>query len=76
MYNVGIGESVSLFCVVLFIGFFSVFWFLNGSNFCLNYSGCYIKNNVERSIFYNEIRSDMDIDFIDDIGFGNFICIF
>lgn len=75
-YNVGIGESVNLPCSALSTGLFSVFWSLNGSNLCSNYSGCYIKNNVERSIPYNEISSDIDIDFIDDIGFGNFTCTF
>lgn len=52
----------------------SVFWFLNGSYFCLNNSGCIININVNGSILV--VESIIDIDFIDDIGFGNFICIF
>lgn len=77
-YNVGIGESVSLSISPLSksINHWSVSWSLNGSHLCSNKSGCIINTNVDRSIPYNEVESIIDIDFIDDLGFGNFTCIF
>lgn len=77
MYNVGIGESFILICgvVLRFIENISVFWFLNGRYFFL-YGNSYIKIKIERNVLYNNIVSIIDIDFIDDIGFGNFMCVF
>lgn len=76
-YNVGIGESVSLSIAEQskFIdNLSSVFWSLNGSHLCSNNSGCIINTNVNGSI--PAVESIIDIDFIDDIGFGNFTCTF
>lgn len=77
-YNVGIGESVSLSITTLSNSTYnlSVFWSLNGSHLCSNNSGCFINTNIDRSIPYNKVESMIDIDFIDDIGFGNFTCTF
>lgn len=76
-YNVGIGESLILTCgaVLGSIENISVSWFLNGRHPFLH-GNSYIKTKIERNVSHNNIASIIDIDFIDDIGFGNFTCVF
>lgn len=74
MYLVGIGESVSLYCgVVVLYNLIIVLWFFNKS-FCFNDSFCIIKMYIEEWLMECEISSDLNVNFIEDINFGIFIC--
>lgn len=77
-YYAGIGESVSLSCHAFsdVVGPVSVLWFLNGKYLRSNDSTCNITTNVKKAVLMQEISSQLDIDIIENNGFGNYTCSF
>lgn len=77
-YYAGIGESVSLSChaSVYVVGPVSVLWSFNGKYLHSNDSSCNITTNVKKDSLMQEISSQLDIDYIENNGFGNYTCSF
>lgn len=77
-YFVGIGESVSLSCHanIKVLGTVSVLWFFNGRRLRSNDSTFNITTNVKKVFLKQEIRSRLEIDVIENNGFGNYACFF
>lgn len=75
-YMAGIGESVSLHCRAASKTRHpvSVLWSLNGRPLRSNCTFCKIKTNIKKSDLGYDINSKLDINFIENDGFGNFTC--
>lgn len=75
-YMAGIGESVSLHCraVSKTRHPIRVIWSLNGRPLCSNCTFCKITTNIKKVDHGYNINSQLEINVIENNGFGNFTC--